>query len=174
MISPIDRWDGIGAHLDLDAIAPVQLLPVFPIKGDGGRGSGVIGHVAPQHHMVREDHGSETQHVGTDGGDQYARHGWMDDGPPRRHAVRSRSSGTTCSKFVLCLCCMRTHVVAWYICTKERRKRKDTIAFFFGRGWGGGGLRHGHRLVQCKHCTRILQFAQYVRSEDNAIRLDCR
>jgi hypothetical protein len=65
---------------------------MFAIKGDGCVRSGILGDITTQHHMVRKDHGTETQHVGANGSHQNTRNRRMHHGSSRCHAVRSGTS----------------------------------------------------------------------------------
>mmetsp|Transcript_19800 Transcript_19800/g.41230 ORF Transcript_19800/g.41230 Transcript_19800/m.41230 type:complete len:219 (-) Transcript_19800:157-813(-) len=121
MIQSIQGGDGIFGQLNGNAIASMQGLSMFAIKGDTGFGAGIVGYHTLQNDMIGKNHAAETQNVRANGCDQYTRHGGMDDGSSRRHAVRRTTGG-----------CRKNHAIRLH-----RRHVMIVTKTFQGRQVGG-------------------------------------
>ena len=93
MIDLVDGGDRVRAHLNLDGIAAGQTLPVFAIKSNTGFAPCITGDVTAQHNVIREHHGTETEDVRTNGRNEDARDGGMDDRRSSGQTVRGGAGG---------------------------------------------------------------------------------
>jgi hypothetical protein len=79
MIHPVNGRYGIRTHLDLYRITTPEFLSMFAIKGNRGFRSSIVGDIAAQDDVVGENHGTKGQDVGTNGCNEDAGDGGMDD-----------------------------------------------------------------------------------------------
>lgn len=94
MVSSINRGHRMFAHLDLYGIAAMQDATIPSIKGDTGIGTRIVGNIKAQYDGVGKNHAAKTQHMRTDGCNENARYGGVDDRTTGGHTVGSGPCGT--------------------------------------------------------------------------------